>query len=334
MMATSREPTMSRTCTWLRWLASLLLCSRFGMPVHASADIVLSPTKVSEHVYYFHGQSGIASAANQGFMSNAGFVVTNEGVIVFDTLGTPALGKAMLAAIRAVTAKPVIRVIVSHYHADHFYGLQAFQDQGIEIWAHERGRDDLQSDAAKQRLAERRQDLFPWVDERTRLVAANRWLAFADGKAIRFESGGLHFRIIDSSGAHSPDDIMLFVEEDQVLFAGDLFFSGRIPFVGNADSRAWLGAMDRMLEVRPQVVIPGHGAASGHPQQDMQLTRDYLIYLRQVMGKAAEEMEDFNQAYREVDWSRFSSYPAFEQANRQNAYGTYLLMEQESLERK
>jgi glyoxylase-like metal-dependent hydrolase (beta-lactamase superfamily II) len=165
-------------------------------------------------------------------------------------------------------------------------------------------------------------------------VGADRWLRFANGKTIRFESGGLHFRIIDSSGAHSPDDIMLFVEEDRVLFAGDLFFSGRIPFVGNADSKAWLAAMDQMLQVRPLVVIPGHGAASDHPQESMQLTRDYLTYLRQVMGRAAEDMTDFDQAYRQADWSRFANYPAFEQANRQNAYGTYLLMEQESLDRK
>jgi glyoxylase-like metal-dependent hydrolase (beta-lactamase superfamily II) len=172
------------------------------------------------------------------------------------------------------------------------------------------------------------------VDERTRLVPADRWLSFANGKTIRFESGGLHFRIIDSSGAHSPDDIMLFVEEDRILFAGDLFFSGRIPFVGNADSKAWLAAMERMLEVHPLVAIPGHGAASDHPEQDMQLTRDYLTYLRQIMGKAAEDMVDFDRAYQQADWSRFASYPAFEQANRLNAFGTYLLMEHESLDPK
>jgi glyoxylase-like metal-dependent hydrolase (beta-lactamase superfamily II) len=119
-----------------------------------------------------------------------------------------------------------------------------------------------------------------------------------------------------------------------VLFAGDLFFSGRIPFVGNADSKAWLAAMDQMLQVQPRVVIPGHGAASDHPQESMQLTRDYLTYLRQVMGRAADDMTNFDQAYQQVDWSRFAKYPSFEQANRLNAYGTYLLMEQETLDRK
>lgn len=297
----------------------------------ASEDIVLEPVKVSAHVYYFHGQSGMASAANKGYMSNAGFVVTNTGVIVFDALGTPALGKAMLAAIRKVTPNPVRRLIVSHYHADHFYGLQAFKDKHAEIWAHENGRTELASDNARERLAQRKTDLAPWIDDRTRLIPADRWLGFSAGKSILFESGGMHFRLIDSSGAHSPDDIMLYVEEDKVLFAGDLYFTGRIPYVGNTDSKAWLAALERMLEVHPAIVIPGHGVASSDPEKDMALTREYLVFLRKNMGDAVENMVQFEDAYKQVDWSRFENLPAFQQANRINAYGTYLLMEQASL---
>ncbi|MEO8837131.1 MAG: MBL fold metallo-hydrolase [Herbaspirillum sp.] len=311
-------------------VSGLLFC----VSAIAANEIVLTPTKVSAHVYYFHGASGMASVENKGFMSNSGFVVTNDGVIVFDALGSPALGEAMLTAISKVTPQPVKRVIISHYHSDHFYGLQAFKARGIEVWAHENGQDYLHSDIAQERLAERRKDLSPWVNEETRLVPADRWLSFKQGKTIPFTLGGLHFRIIDSSGAHSPEDIMLFIEEDRVLFAGDLFFTGRIPFVGNADSKAWLAALDQMLNVNPVLVIPGHGAASDDPQRDMQLTRNYLIFLRKVMGVAADQMIDFDQAYKQVDWSAYEKYPAFQQANRLNAYGTYILMEQESLEHK
>lgn len=149
-----------------------------------------------------------------------------------------------------------------------------------------------------------------------------------------FEMGGIHFRIIDSSGAHSAEDIMLYVEEDKVLFAGDLFFTGRIPFVGEANSKVWLEALDRMLEVKPALVVPGHGKMSTQPMQDMQLTRDYLIFLRKQMGEAVADMVPFDEAYAKVDWAGFAKYPAFEQANRLNAYGTYILMEKESLEKR
>ncbi|RQO32875.1 MBL fold metallo-hydrolase [Herminiimonas sp. KBW02] len=313
----------------------LLALALFGVRTAVAADeITLRPIKISPHVYYFEGTAGMASIANKGFMSNAGFVVTKDGVVVFDALATPVLGNAMLKAIKRITPLPVKRVIISHYHADHFYGLQAFKAQGAEVWAHENGRAALNSDLTQERLKQRRTDLAPWVNDKTQLIPADHWLNFKDGKVMSFEMGGMHFRIIDSSGAHSAEDIMLYVEEDKVLFAGDLFFTGRIPFVGEANSKVWLEALDRMLEMRPALVVPGHGKMSTQPMQDMQLTRDYLIFLRKQMGAAVAEMLPFDEAYTKVDWAGFAKYPAFEQANRLNAYGTYILMEKESLEKR
>jgi len=320
---------------WLRgtWLLLLVLAAASpGAWAAAPQPPVLTPIKVSGHAWFFHGQPGVAGSDNKGFMSNAGFVVTRDGVLVFDSLGTPALGEAMIKAIRSVTRQPIRRVIVSHYHADHFYGLQAFKAAGAEIWAHRNGRAYLASDTAALRLAQRKEALKPWVDGKTKLVPADRWLGFEDGKPLAFEMGGLHFKIIDAGGAHAPDDIMLSVEEDRLLFAGDLFFTGRLPFVGDADSRVWLAALDRMVALAPAVVVPGHGEVSHDPRKDLELTRSYLLYLRKTMGAAVAELSSFDEAYAKVDWSAYAGYPAFEQANRLNAYGTFLLMEKESLE--
>ena len=290
-------------------------------------DIVLSPVKLTAHGWFFQGESGMASAQNKGYMSNAGFVVTRDGVVVFDALGTPALGRAMIAAIRNVTDQPIKRVIVSHYHADHIYGLQALKAQGAEIWAHRNAGGYLSSGLAVERLAQRRMDLFPWVDENTHVVPPDLWI---DGDTS-FRIGGLTIRLIYSGGAHSPEDMLMFVEEDRLLFAGDLVFAGRVPFVGNADSTGWLKAMDRMIALQPAVVVPGHGPVSRDVAADLKLTRDYLVFLREAMGRAVNDLEPFEDAYARVDWSRFSKLPAFEQANRINAYGTYLLLEQEML---
>jgi glyoxylase-like metal-dependent hydrolase (beta-lactamase superfamily II) len=287
--------------------------------------IVLKPQKVSARGWMFQGEAGMASTANRGFMSNAGFVVTDEGVVVFDALGTPALGDAMVQAIRAVSGKPIRRVIVSHYHADHVYGLQALKAAGAEIWAHRKGEQYFSSGLADERLAQRKRDLFPWVDESTRVLRPDLWI---EGDTD-FRMGGVTFRVLFAEGAHSPEDIMLYVVEDRLLFAGDLIFAGRVPFVGNADSKGWLRAMDKMIALEPTVAIPGHGPVSHDVERDLVTTRDYLVHLRSTMGRAVADLETFDQAYAKTDWSRFRSLPAFEQANRINAYGTYLLMEQE-----
>jgi glyoxylase-like metal-dependent hydrolase (beta-lactamase superfamily II) len=283
----------------------------------------LEPIRVANNIYFIRGETGVPSAANRGHTSNAGFVITKDGVVVFDALGTPVLGRELIEAIRKMTPAPIRRVIISHYHADHIYGLPPFKDAGAEIWAHRAGRGYLDSEAARLRLAERRESLAPWVGADMRLVPADRWL---DGETS-FKLGGLTFRVFPVGPAHTPEDLAMAVEEENVLFVGDLMFAGRLPFVGDADSRAWIAAIDRVVKFNPKVLIGGHGDASRDAAADLRVTRDYLVFLREKMGAAAAELEDFDVAYKRTDWSRFAHLPAFEAANRRNAYNTYIRMQ-------
>ena len=283
----------------------------------------LEAIRVSPSVYYVRGDPGVPSAANRGHTSNAGFVVTKEGVVVFDSLGTPVLGKEFIAAIRKVTQAPIRRVIISHYHADHILGLAPFKEAGAQIWAHRTARAYLESESAQARLAERRVTLAPWVDAKTRLTPADRWLDSEES----FKLGGLTFRVLPVGPAHTPEDLVMVVEEENVLFAGDLMFVGRLPFVGEADSKGWIAAIDRILKFNPKVLIAGHGAASTNAAADIRLTRDYLVYLREKMGAAALDLEDFDVAYKKTDWSRFSHLPVFDVANRRNAFNTFIRMQ-------
>lgn len=308
-------------------LPALALAALASAQPAASPEIRLAAQQVSARGWFFQGEAGMASAANRGYTSNAGFVVTDEGVVVVDALGTPALGEAMLREIRRITDKPIRRVIVTHYHADHCYGLQPLKQAGVEIWAHRNAEAYFTSGQADERLQQRRRDLFPWVDERTRVLKPD---LLVEGDTD-FRLGGLTFRIVYADGAHSPEDVMVYVVEERLLFAGDLLFAGRVPFVGSADSKGWLKAMDSMIALQPAVVVPGHGPASRDVARDLVLTRDYLLHLRETMGRAVAELESFDDAYAKTDWSRFKGLPAFDNANRLNAYGTYLLMEKEAL---
>jgi glyoxylase-like metal-dependent hydrolase (beta-lactamase superfamily II) len=307
---------------WLRTLAAAWLAG--ALAVHAAEPLRVQP--VAEGVWFVQGEAALGSAANRNFISNAGFVVTRDGVVVIDALGSPALGQELLDEIRRITPLPVRHVIVTHYHADHIYGLQVFKDAGASIIGQQGGRDYLASDTARLRLQASREQLFPWVDESTRLVAADRWLA--GGEVL--ELGGERFVLRHAGPAHTPEDLVVMVESRGVLFAGDLVFRGRIPFVGQADSSHWIEALGELIRMAPKVVVPGHGPLSVDPVQDLQTTRDYLVHLRQAMGRAAQELQPFEEAYAATDWSRFEGLPLFRVANRMNAYNTYLLLEQQA----
>ena len=305
--------------------AAALAVQAADAPLHVKVEV----RQVSPHAWFVQGGTGVASAANEGFNSNAGFVVTDAGVVVVDALGTPALGEALLEAIRRVTPQPVKRVILTHYHADHFYGVGAFKAAGAEVWAHEAAREYLTSGEAERRREQRAQDLFPWVAPDMPIVRPDRYL----GEHTAFTLGGVRFEVDHMGPAHSPEDLIVVLPGEGVIFAGDILFAGRIPFVGEADSRAWLARIDALLAMKPRVMVTGHGAISRDPGHDLALTRDYLVYLREAMGRAVEDLTPFDEAYAKTDWSRFAKLPAFEAANRVNAYGTYLLMERESLKR-
>jgi len=316
---------------WLRRCAGAAACGGFGGLWAGYAEAAGAPPpemqarEAEPDCWYVQGLSALGSAANQNFISNAGFIVTSAGVVVIDALGSPALAERLLAEIRKVTPRPVTHVILTHYHADHVYGLQVFEALGAKIIAHQAGREYLYSETARLRLQASRADLAPWIDQNTHLVPATEWI---DGRR-ELTVGDTRLVIQPVGPAHTPEDLVVYVPARRVLYAGDLVFRNRIPFVGEADSRNWVLSLEKLLAFDAQVVVPGHGPVSTEARKDMQLTRDYLVYLRQTMGAAARDMTPFDEAYAATDWSAFEHLPLFGPANRMNAYNTYLLMEHE-----
>ena len=315
----------------LRYLIGILLGSFifFGLvqaQTKLSEDSVqLRPIQVAPHTYFVQGFPEMGSSTNQNFISNAGFVVTPKGVVVVDALGSPILAKKLIQEIARITPQKVVAVIVTHYHADHIYGLQEFKKIGAKIYAQGEGRNYLSSDTAKQRLIASRIDFAPWVNANTQLVAADVWI----DQRTKLTIGGIEFLVSRVGPAHAPEDLMVYIPSEKVLFVGDLVFRGRIPFVGNADSKGWLVALDEIEKLKPKIIVPGHGAYSTNPSEDIIFTRNYLKYLRESMSKAALNMDPFDEAYRQADWSEYEGMPLFRAANRMNAYNTYLLMEQQ-----
>ena len=313
----------------MRFLVVCLLVF-FSLPVLADKyppiGTKMMVQQVSDHAYYVQGEAGMATE-NEGFISNAGFVVTKEGVVLFDALGTPSLAWTLLQKIREITEKPITHMIVSHYHADHIYGLQVFKEAGAKIIAPVGAHTYLGSETAANLLDDRMMSLEPWVNEQTHLVPPDQII----DKATRFSLGGLTFEMNYLGSAHSDGDLTLFIPEEGVFFSGDIIFEGRVPFVGDADTKVWLSKLEELETDGLKVLVPGHGPHAQDPNQAVRMTREYVAHLRSVMGKAVEDMVDFDTAFEESDWSAYKAMPAYDAAHRRNAYQVYLAMENESI---
>ena len=126
------------------------------------------------------------------------------------------------------------------------------RDTGATVVAHAAARDYLYSDTARLRLQASREELFPWVDENTRVMPADVWVRGQQDLPLHI--GSTRFVLHHVGPSHTDEDLAVHMPERGVLFVGDLVFRGRIPFVGNADSRAWIAAIDRVSAGGPASV--------------------------------------------------------------------------------
>jgi glyoxylase-like metal-dependent hydrolase (beta-lactamase superfamily II) len=322
--------TVLMTLAWAAMPPALFAQTK--TPDYAPLDRPITVEQVpGKDIFYSIGSPGIPGKANEGNTSNAGYVVTPDGVVVFDALGTPSLGWALLQDIRKRTGKDIRYIVASHYHADHIYGLQAFRDHSrAVIIAQDHSGDynenkETADERAGARLDQRREALAPWVDENTRVISPD--ITFDDKLTITL--GGKRFSLISAGPAHSSSDIMMMVEPDGVLFAGDIVQNSRIPFMNSDDvsTTHWLKGLDEVLALDPKYIIPGHGKPSTAAKEAIAFTRDYILYVRKAMSDAVANWVDFDTAYNSTDWSKYKDYPAFESNNRGNAYRIFLELE-------
>ncbi|MCA1806057.1 MAG: MBL fold metallo-hydrolase [Xanthomonadaceae bacterium] len=110
---------------------------RTRLAVEDGDDATLPLYRIGPDTYFLYGNISTIDEDNRGFNGNAGFIVTGDGVAVIDALGTPFLGRRLIATIRSVTDESIRYLILTHNHPDHAYGASAFRDiEGIRILGH------------------------------------------------------------------------------------------------------------------------------------------------------------------------------------------------------
>src|SRR5215831_16570221 len=253
--------------------------------------------KVADGVY--------AAIARPGGLAsgNAGFVIGNEGVLIFDTFSTPAAIEELIAEIQKLTKLPIKYAVNSHYHLDHTGGNQVLVARGVPIFAHDNvmqwqtvknkrflpAPEELQkrkADATKQLndTPEDQKDKRAQLERTIRRLTAMMAITLTNPTKT-FGAGTMKLKlgkrevILATLPGHTGGDVFAYVPDANVVFTGDLGWSRTLPNLVDATVNDWIPTLDQLLKQYPTAkYVPGHGNVAGAP--DIKDFREYLDDLR------------------------------------------------------
>jgi len=250
----------------------------------------VTTSKVAEGVYLFT----TSPYGDVGFGGNSVAIITDEGVVMFDTSGTPATGETILSEIRKLTDKPVVYVINSHWHWDHWGGNQVFKATfpNVQFLSHAKNRDLMMNVAVALNAPGLEKDLPDYLNyEKQQLATAEakhtseaelakkRELLAADESFLQQKRsviytfpnvtfsesatlylGGREIRVLHAR-AITPGDTYVYLPKEKVLITGDILVNP-IPFaVGGSYPQEWIETLQKLNQFEIETIIPGHGEA-------------------------------------------------------------------------
>jgi glyoxylase-like metal-dependent hydrolase (beta-lactamase superfamily II) len=231
--------------------------------------------KISEHVYLIPDEK-------QPQVPNVGIIVGTRGTLVYDPGMGRKSGEAVLAEARKVSKGKDLYIINSHFHPEHTTGEMAFPADTRIIRATAQQL-DIEELGMKwvQTFASRTPALAGVLEG----VKGFRPPSETFEKEKMLDLGGVYVRIMHLGPGHTRGDTIVYVEQDRVLFSGDLAMKDLFPAYATPQSatRTWLLALDEMEKLKPRTVIGAH-----YPVGDASMISDYRNFLRALQARVAE----------------------------------------------
>jgi cyclase len=208
------------------------------------------------------------------WINNTGFIPGTGTVLSIDTCSTERRTRAYLAKVEEVAGRSPQVLVNTHHHGDHTNGncLLPF----TTVIGHERCREEILKTGM--RHYEGVFESVEWGD----LVPVPPFVTFDHRLDVYVDD--LKVELIHlTSAAHTTSDVVAWIPERRVLFSGDLIFNGGTPFVVMGSVAGSLEALSRVMELEPEVIVPGHGAPGG-----IEMVADCGAYLRWIQQSAEQ----------------------------------------------
>jgi len=241
---------------------------------------------------------------NAPFVPNVGLVVGDRATLVIDTGLGERNGRIVLSEARKVSKNTEFYTMATHYHPEHDLGATAFPaDAKMIRWREQQREADEQGADITKRFAGFSPALAELLKD-AKFRPAD--LVFDD--AIVLDLGGVHVRIWGVGPTHTRGDTVFFVEEDKVLFAGDVVMPVFVAANGQSSSiTKWLADLDEFDRLNPTKVVPAHGRMGG--VELVRRQREYLAAVQSGVAAATREgksLEDTTKQLAEPIAAKFS----------------------------
>lgn len=293
-----------------------------GAGARAAAPTGALPLEnVAEGVFVYRAPYELLTPENAGAIANMSVIIGNEAAAVIDTGNSRQAGEKMLAAVRAVTDRPVRYVINTHMHPDHSLGNAAFAGNGVRFVAHRKMPRAL-SVRSETYLAQVERMLGP-VGEGTTIVLPD---LLVDG-TMSLDLGGRILTLQSHPTAHTDNDLTVLDGATGTWFLGDLLFVGHIPTL-DGSLQGWLKRLDALARQKVALAVPGHGPASVQWPQASAAERRYLDLLRADMRRLIAAGKPMGAAPGAAIAER-GEWALFDEFNARNAIAAYHELEWE-----
>lgn len=244
-------------------------------------------------------------------ISNAGFLVADEGVLVIDALMLPSMARAFIKEIRQVTDKRFRHLVNTHHHGDHTNGNQFFA--GAEIISHVACREEMIKVDRERRIASR--PALPWLTEawqqelqEVRLTLPT--VTFDDKMVLYY--GETPVELYYWGPAHTSNDLLVYLPESKALFVGDIGFFYCTPIVYHLSN--FIRVIDRIKGLDVEIVVPGHGPLGS--LRELEDSREYLVFLQEEARRCFERGMSEAEAAKAIDLGPYKQWLDWDRLER------------------
>ncbi len=296
-----------------------------------SENVPLHTYQIAPNTYFFYGNIAEVDENNRGFNGNAGFVVTDDSVVVIDSLGTPKLGKRMIATIKSITDKPIKYLIVTHNHPDHAYGAIAFRELGgVNVIGHQGTIKYIESDRIEHSVSYR--ETFIKSDMQGFKPVTPDTLIEGDLYSKQtFKVGGQTFDIYNTGSHHSFGDLIVHQVEESIVWISDLAFHNRVTFMADGSSEKAVDAQSWLLKTfaNAKLMVPGHGSVQTAPFPMVSDTQKYIQQIRSKVTEAINNDMELQEAVDTIDFDDWKTLNMYGLNHKKNIDFVYRELEEE-----